>query len=1055
MKAPLRESTPAPGSPGHSALYEFCGGLREACWLAAVVIIPLLFSPQALSGYEPIRIAWLQLLALVMLAASLVRSCESRSDLHGLARLGETVAAKIAAGALLLFAGGQVVSSVFSVHPGQSFWGSYEFRQGAFTNLCYLIIFLSVAAGVRRRAQVDRLISAIILPALPLALYALMQWAGFDPLFGVVESGRRVTSLAGNPLYLGGHLGMTLLFTVGRIHALIGGKGNDWTARLPGLGFYGLTAGLQFLALILSQSRAALIALVAALLLSTLAHAAHSSRRRLKVILACIVAGVSLVAAGVFFARGSPGVLTRIPLATRLVSGVTGDDSLKTRLDLWGTAANIATSGVPLRLASGAADRWTVLRPWLGFGPETVVDIFLHYWPFTTINPTAWSHFHSYFWDQWITWGAVGTLAYIGLAELGFYMALRRWGLIANRRNAGVYWLVTLFGTAALSSFLVYSFGLRVVGIGLVAGLAATKPVYIVIKGWWLDADGARGASPVCDWNLWPSVLAVLFFHVLETSVLFPVPATALLFWVSLGLVFGVRWEPPQTAIPVASANRGRHRMPAPSVERGVFIGPVLVGLMLIILGFAIIHLHTTNTATGWGVLTEALLGLKSGESNHLLPLLFVTAWLGGAVGFALDGKFGENGARRGLAFCGGLVLTALSAVIYAWLKAGQIAELQAILSRLAREETALPGGMGYDAITLLFFGVGGMSVVILSWCCVAPTATARRLLSPPAALGALVCFGLGGAFAWQGCIIPQLADARAGWAKDLVARGQSRGAIAAYQDAIQLDARPVNYRANLAALLVGAAESESARTEYETGMRTAEAVLVAGRDLSRFDKGTFMLGEIYLRWAAAEPVPSRRQELAQRARTMLDEVIACRPTLEPALLDSALLDAVFLDDHANAESKQRRADDLTKTLYSGSDSESARAFLTYYSSQSAEARHPELKLRYAQRALRYYELAVAEATRGHQPQFALNFSKGLLHLRLGEPALAVPAFQRAAAEGDPVNGWTAESLLAQTYAALGNKAAASAHLNAACGLAPARIQPLLKQLRMQIEALR
>ena len=59
------KSPPVPARP-FSRLHEICGGLMEACWLAAVVLVPLAYNPHGIAAFQPFKMACFRLLAAII-----------------------------------------------------------------------------------------------------------------------------------------------------------------------------------------------------------------------------------------------------------------------------------------------------------------------------------------------------------------------------------------------------------------------------------------------------------------------------------------------------------------------------------------------------------------------------------------------------------------------------------------------------------------------------------------------------------------------------------------------------------------------------------------------------------------------------------------------------------------------------------------------------------------------------------------------------------------------------------------------------------------------------
>jgi hypothetical protein len=75
-----------------------------------------------------------------------------------------------------------IIATLFSVTPRISVFGSYQRLQGAYTTFSYIFLFAMVAMHMRRREQVDRLITTAILTSLPVGLYGILQRYEIDPI---------------------------------------------------------------------------------------------------------------------------------------------------------------------------------------------------------------------------------------------------------------------------------------------------------------------------------------------------------------------------------------------------------------------------------------------------------------------------------------------------------------------------------------------------------------------------------------------------------------------------------------------------------------------------------------------------------------------------------------------------------------------------------------------------------------------------------------------------------------------------------------------------------
>ncbi|MEW5989468.1 MAG: hypothetical protein AB1791_22810, partial [Chloroflexota bacterium] len=203
-----------------SKLSRWCDGFIEAGWLAAVIATPLFFNIHSSRVFEPDKLTLLRSIALLMVVAWIVKFVDQRGwrDLSWLRWQGEgSIWRKpfVLLVALLVLV--YLISTVFSVTPRVSLAGSYQRLQGTYTTLAYVVIFALLLATLRRREQVSRIVTAVIVTTIPISLYGMIQHAGLDPLpwGGNVEN--RIAGHMGNSIFIAAYLIMVLPLTAARI----------------------------------------------------------------------------------------------------------------------------------------------------------------------------------------------------------------------------------------------------------------------------------------------------------------------------------------------------------------------------------------------------------------------------------------------------------------------------------------------------------------------------------------------------------------------------------------------------------------------------------------------------------------------------------------------------------------------------------------------------------------------------------------------------------------------------------------------------------------------
>ena len=202
----------------------FCDKIIEAGWLAAVIVVPLFFNIYSQRVFEPDKLTLLRSIAVVMSVAWAIREVEDWRANQGEGDSGGTQATfwqrvretpLVLPTLFLVFV--YLVSTATSVVPRVSFWGSYQRLQGTYTTLSYVVIFFLALQGLRTKRQLNRLITVMVLVSFPIALYALIQHFGLDPLPWGGDVTTRVAANMGNAIFVAAYLIMLVPLTLSRL----------------------------------------------------------------------------------------------------------------------------------------------------------------------------------------------------------------------------------------------------------------------------------------------------------------------------------------------------------------------------------------------------------------------------------------------------------------------------------------------------------------------------------------------------------------------------------------------------------------------------------------------------------------------------------------------------------------------------------------------------------------------------------------------------------------------------------------------------------------------
>ncbi len=202
----------------------YCDKVIEAGWLAAIVVVPLVFNIHSNRVFEPDKLSVLRSIALVMAAAWLIRALEDwrvSQSKSSAAADGPSIWKRIWKTPLvlpnLLLVLAYLLSTALSVTREVSFFGSYQRLQGTYTTLSYIVIFFLMLEGLRTKRQLSRLITTAIVVSFPIALYGLVQHFGLDPLPWGGNVTTRVASNMGNAIFVAAFLIMVVPLTLSRL----------------------------------------------------------------------------------------------------------------------------------------------------------------------------------------------------------------------------------------------------------------------------------------------------------------------------------------------------------------------------------------------------------------------------------------------------------------------------------------------------------------------------------------------------------------------------------------------------------------------------------------------------------------------------------------------------------------------------------------------------------------------------------------------------------------------------------------------------------------------
>jgi hypothetical protein len=861
-----------------SKLSRFCEGLIEASWLAAIILIPVFFNNYTSRIFEPDKAALLRSLALVAVAAWIVKLVDRgvhwdvlnsggeekpslRSHLANLLRVPLALPA-------LGIAFSYILSTLLSVIPNDSWGGSYYRLQGLYTTLAYLVLFAALIGNLRQRSQLNRLVSAVILASLPIILYAILQRFELEPLIITRRENewQRVTSNLGAPVFLAAYLILVFPLTLMRLIQSIGAAVNKQGSRLLNAllaGFYGLIAGSQLFTVLLTGSRGAFLGLILGTLAFFILFSIYWRKRWPVIVISAL--GVSLFA--FLFLLGLPNG----PFKNLLESQTLGNtftrfakifdetgDSARFRIVTWQIADNVFSNTQPLEFLDGRFDSLGAFRQVIGYGPETQWAVSARFYV-PELTRTAGKYlltdrYHNELWDVLVTTGGLGLVVQIAFYALLMYLPLRWLGVVATRRMQIMFWALFFGLGLAGAAFLIWRQGANFGWMGFMFGCVLGVLGYLFLLTLFARYEKLPLHLPMPYAMLTMASLAAVLAHWIEFSVSFTIVSTGMLVFIFAALaVLGgyilprlekqpnLPAESQAEAVPAlvgkanVPASRGRKRGEATPVQRarrterafwtaerseqGVNI--LLVTLIVSTLGF--IFLQVAPVASVFRIIGDSLTRVHGATTSTwpALLLMVLISWLGGSLVLSWE-NYKDAKAGAWLKPFGWTVLfSGLLSLVFWFIQAGELVSLIQMVQNNSADVigrvASFEGFLGiYYGFTFLVLA-GIALALVLPW--------PRRLAvsrSQGAAAGAILLLVTGVLVIYTN-LRPIQADSAVAALQPFLENSQFSLAIKPYERAIEMAPAVDNYYDLAGKAYLGAATNVTDATQFEALMKNAE----------------------------------------------------------------------------------------------------------------------------------------------------------------------------------------------------------------------------------------
>lgn len=215
--------------PSQTTIGRWSARVTEACWVLALTTVPIVFNLYSARHFEPDKAALLRSLALVAIAAVLIRWLDALVSREprlvnetapaNAPPLWRRIAALPLAVPVLLYALVYLLATALSIMPGISFWGSYQRMQGTLTHLSYIALFVAMVATLLRAEQTERVITVSMAAGFAVAGYGVLQHLGLDPLPWRGDVITRVASTMGNSIFVAAYMIMVAPLALYRLVA--------------------------------------------------------------------------------------------------------------------------------------------------------------------------------------------------------------------------------------------------------------------------------------------------------------------------------------------------------------------------------------------------------------------------------------------------------------------------------------------------------------------------------------------------------------------------------------------------------------------------------------------------------------------------------------------------------------------------------------------------------------------------------------------------------------------------------------------------------------------
>ena len=178
-----------------------CDKLLVGLLMATVIIVPLFFDIRLYSVFDLSKVMALSLLTIVTLVVWSIALVFKHDFKFSHTAIDVPILSYI-----FIF----IISTIISINPIMSLFGTYKRFEGLTATLCYILLFYSIVNFITTKRRVYFFIIAIVTGAFISSMYGIAQHLGFDIFKWSSFEARRVFSTFGNPVFFSAYLVTTL-----------------------------------------------------------------------------------------------------------------------------------------------------------------------------------------------------------------------------------------------------------------------------------------------------------------------------------------------------------------------------------------------------------------------------------------------------------------------------------------------------------------------------------------------------------------------------------------------------------------------------------------------------------------------------------------------------------------------------------------------------------------------------------------------------------------------------------------------------------------------------